>query len=286
MVLTPELVVSSRLRPLSLSSPDDTDIGGIQITGLLDPGHGEPWIGRPRAPCDPEAAVLRALKFEECRDHPRVHRSGFSITKLFLVATGLHAAAGDHARLAALVERAARLWAAETQLALGQQPTFYCAELVAYAYQLHFPRAELKPAGVPLPTEQAGPADSLLDWGERIEGFLAGIAREVTDHTAEQWDSLLDVIDDIARHDLAFAAKCLGFLWELATFVDSHPAVAGVSDTPTDQTSSLPHPPPASDDAGAVHGDDSLPYSLVTPRMLADLGSATGWLEWVRPLVH
>ena len=229
------------------------DVGGVR----WDP-FGELWAKHrdlyviPMAP-DMRARALRYLG--EFRPEPG-EEGTFSLVKLVAVAVALRAVEiapdepGHAEDLFAAASGIASAWAAT-----ADEPSFYCAELVATAYDLTFFRADMvPPAGTP------GIGGSLDEswWVRRLAEWLSDRFEHIDDPRGRSWASLTSAL---AGKDWDFVVGAVGASTRSAVFMLRGKIVGPVA-TP----SSLREPIPGHPDL--TRTDVPVPAALVTPRML------------------
>jgi hypothetical protein len=188
-------------------------------------------------------------------------RSAFSFVKLFTVAAGLNAVRRDapqtpegRREMLAAAMRVGRSWDYRTQ----DRPAFFCAEVVAAAFQAEFPMEAFEP-----------PATSGVDFEgvDRVDGVAwTEDPTEFFDRARAEGASLQQLVDlarlvgSIVEHDIAFLGEAGQQLWAIL-----RDAAGAAADEVVE--------------ADAVN--DLVPTALVTPRMLRD----ADWVEWVAPII-
>lgn len=255
IVVDAGVMVSSRTSR-SLEPLTDRDTGGVRLNALEDLRERRPHIARPKF--DLRERIAAATHTLELLEYGAAHRSAFSFIKLFIVAAGLDAVRPEKAPVArnailAAASRAAKLWQFSEQRRMGQQPSFFCSEVIPFAYSsASFTYADFEqvPQGNPAAAEALSFGD--VDWYfKRLKKILDG----PSDLTPEQVDSVKSLGMALLVHDRPFLKE----------------AGAALFDQLRPRNETTGEAPPAT---------ARVPSALVTPRML----HRAPWIEWTRPL--
>ncbi|MEJ2862400.1 hypothetical protein [Actinomycetospora flava] len=229
------------------------DVGGVR----WDP-FGELWDKHRDLYCIPMSSAMRARALRylgEFRPEPG-EEGTFSLVKLVAVAVALRAveiAVDEPAHASELFSAASEI--ASAWAATDEEPSFYCAELVATAYGLTFFRADLVPPG-----GTTGIGGDLEEswWVRRLAEWLSDRFENIDDPRGRAWASLTSAL---AGKDWDFVVNAVGASTRSAIFM-----LRGRVDGPVATPSALREPIVGHPDLART--DIPVPPALVTPRML------------------
>ncbi|MFC5141966.1 hypothetical protein ACFPK1_27280 [Actinomycetospora rhizophila] len=228
------------------------DIGGVR----WDPFH-ELWDKHRDLYCIPMPDQLRgrALAYLDVFRPEPGQEGTFSLVKLVAVALALRAIElqedrSQHAEaLFTAASDIATAWAATVD-----EPSYYCAELVANAYGRTFTRAEMVP---PKGTPGLGDGFDEPWWISRLAALLSERFEGIDDPRGRAWAGLTSAL---AGGDWDFVVHAIGASARSAIFM-LRGRIEGDVAVPDELVAPAPGHP-------GLAQNDAIPPALVTPRML------------------